>query len=71
MVTVYTTDKCVQCNATKRKMYTLGVEFQEVAITDDLREKFKAEGFMSAPIVEAGEERWAGFNPDRIEALAK
>ena len=33
-------------------------------------EQFKAEGLMQAPIVEANGERWSGFRPDKLGALA-
>lgn len=71
-VTVYTLPSCVQCNATKRRMDKLGIEYEVVdllAAPEEL-ERFKGMGHTTAPIVEAGDEVWSGFRLDKIAGLA-
>lgn len=71
-ITVYTKTPCSQCVMTKNLMTREGIDFEEAALTDDLVEKFKAEGFMQAPIVVLGNDgrKWAGFRPDLIQELS-
>lgn len=72
LVRVYTKPSCVQCDMTKREMRKLGVEFVEDSIMDPGNlAAAKAMGLMSAPVVVAGDDEWAGFQPDRIKALAR
>lgn len=69
-VKVYTQPNCSQCEATKRKLTEKGVEFEVRDITDEDREKFSQMGFRSAPIVDTGEDIWAGFRPDKLMTLS-
>ncbi len=70
-ITVYTKPSCVQCDATKRLLTKLGLEFSTIDITEDAAafDMLIAKGFQAAPVVNAGEEWWAGFNPDKINGL--
>ena len=70
-VTVYTKPSCVQCTATKKALDALSINYTLVDITVDTEayDKVKALGFMSAPVVIAGEKSWAGFRPDMIKEL--
>lgn len=76
-VTVYTTGpQCQACIATKRKLTDLGIEFTERAAVDMgpcLVETVKAAGWTNAPVVHVERDGeawlWAGFRPDRIDAL--
>ncbi len=70
-VTVYTKPSCVQCDATKRSLDKLGVQYDTVDITVDLEafDKIVAMGFKSAPVVITDDDAWAGFNPDKINGL--
>jgi len=72
-VTVFTTKACVQCESTKRQFNKLGVRYDELALEQhpELAENFRALGYTSAPIVQAGEQTWSGFRFDKIQALAK
>lgn len=72
MVVVYSKPSCVQCTATYREMDKQGIEYEVKDLTQDLNqlELFRAEGLFQAPVVVAGEQRWTGFDPDRIKALA-
>lgn len=70
-ITVYTKPACVQCDATKRLLTKLELEFETIDITEnpDAFEMLIAKGFQAAPVVNAGDEWWAGFNPDKINGL--
>ena len=72
MTTVYTKNNCVQCDATKRMMDKLGVEYDTVNISDNPEEldKLIEMGYRAAPVVVSEEDSWAGFQPDKITALA-
>jgi glutaredoxin-like protein NrdH len=71
MVTVYTKPSCVQCDATKRMMDKLKIEYTTVDITvdDKALEMLQEKGFRSAPVVITDNDSWAGFNPDKISDL--
>ena len=71
-LTVYTKPDCPGCKMTKRELDKAGATYQEVDLTTrpDLVEAFTAEGLRSAPVVELGEQRIAGFNPAKIRAIA-
>lgn len=72
-VTVYTKPSCVQCDATKRMMNSLGIEYSTVDITEDQEafEMLLAKGFKAAPVVITDSGSWAGFNPDKINSLVE
>lgn len=70
-VTVFTKPACTACNATYRALDKAGINYQSVDISQDAEglERLKALGFMQAPVVEAGDDSWSGFRPDKIEEL--
>ncbi|WP_346730642.1 glutaredoxin domain-containing protein [Leucobacter allii] len=72
---MYTKERCVQCDMTKRLMSQLGVEFvEEDAMDEGNLLAFKELGFLAAPVVAVGESRddmWSGFRPDRIKEIAQ
>lgn len=71
MITVYTKPSCVQCDATKRHLAKLNLEFDTVDITEDQAayDKIIAMGFKAAPVVITDDESWAGYQPDKINGL--
>jgi glutaredoxin-like protein NrdH len=71
MVTVYTKPACVQCEATKRMMDKLSIEYNTIDITldNDAFDMLISKGFKSAPVVITENDSWAGFNPDKISGL--
>jgi len=71
-ITVYTKPACVQCDATKRRLNALGLEYDTIDITQDQAafDKIVAMGFQSAPVVITDDDAWAGFNLDKINGLA-
>lgn len=74
-VTVYTTDGCPGCFATKRALDKAGVEYDEISLKEhpDLVAKFKRqlgkEGQnVTAPIVETKDgDIWSGYNPSKLK----
>ncbi|MDR2799348.1 MAG: glutaredoxin family protein [Bifidobacteriaceae bacterium] len=73
MVTLYSKPHCPQCEATKRLFDKFGVSYNVIDITkdQDAMEYIAAEGFMQAPVVIAGDEKWCGLRPDMIQKVAK
>lgn len=69
-IRVYAKPQCQQCDMTKRLLDREGVSY----VIEDLTEEgnlaaAKALGHTSAPVVVVGEESWAGFQPQKINAL--
>ncbi|MDO4241677.1 MAG: glutaredoxin-like protein NrdH [Microbacteriaceae bacterium] len=71
-ITVYTKPSCVQCTATYRALDNKGIEYNVLDLSQDeaALETVKELGYLQAPVVIADEDHWAGFRPDKIEALA-
>jgi glutaredoxin-like protein NrdH len=72
MTTVYSKPACVQCDMTKKMLDKNGIEYTVIDITQDAQayDKIVGMGFMSVPVVISGDQAWAGFQPDKITALA-
>ncbi len=70
-VTVYTKPACVQCDATKRTMDKLGISYETIDVTanQDAFDMLVEKGFKAMPVVNAGDEWWSGFNPEKINGL--
>jgi len=71
MITVYTTPACVQCHTTKRKLDSLGIEYDVVDVSTDLDslEYIRSLGYTQAPVVVTDNDSWSGFRPDKIATL--
>lgn len=71
-VTVYTKDRCVQCNATYRALDAKGIEFEalNLEVDDEALAMVRSMGYLQAPVVVAGDDHWSGFRPDKIDELA-
>lgn len=73
MVKMYTKPKCVQCNATYRKLEAEGIKYEVIDLSEnpDAIEEIKELGYLQAPVVVVDKDNhWSGFRPDKIEALA-
>jgi glutaredoxin-like protein NrdH len=70
-VTVYTKPNCGSCVDTKVLMIELGLEFAEVDISKDAvaLKRLKSLGYRGAPVVEAGDTSWGGFDESKIRNL--
>lgn len=71
MPIVYSKPNCQQCNLTKKQFEKQGIEYTVIDITEDhdARDYVLAMGHLTAPVVVVGNESWAGYRPDRIQAL--
>lgn len=77
-VTVYRKESCVQCDMTKKKLDSMGVEYTTVDMEKDPEALafVKALGHLQAPaVVVTGKQgvvldSWAGFIPSKIASLA-
>ena len=78
MIKVYSKPGCTQCVATVARLTARGFEkgkdFEYLDITKDETAEVEARtfGIRSMPIVVIGSsenDRWGGFNPDRIDAI--
>lgn len=76
-VTIYSKDRCNNCDQTENLMNKWGVPFEEVRadLDDAVREDLAGRGYMEMPVVRvehpSGEvEEWSGFRYDRIKKLA-
>lgn len=70
-ITVYGRHDCVQCRATARALEKLGLPFFYVDLDEDFAAEARlvAAGHRALPVVEAGDQTWAGFHPDLIGKL--
>lgn len=73
MTKVYSRPNCVQCDATKRHLLKLGLEFEEIDLTEDIGsyQELVGMGFQAIPVVITENDSWAGYQPDKIEGLVK
>lgn len=76
VVTIYTSPGCQPCRMTKHRLDKLGIHYTEVPIINgEYQEAFAELELTQAPVVCASvnghETYWAGYRPDRIDALAK
>lgn len=63
---VYTKEDCPQCDMTTKILGRKAIDFVTIPLTQELAEGFRDEGLMSAPVVDTGVKKWAGFRPDKI-----
>ncbi|HEP1347457.1 TPA: glutaredoxin-like protein NrdH [Streptococcus pyogenes] len=71
MITVYSKNNCMQCKMTKKFLEQHGANFQEINI-DEHPEKVdyvKSLGFTSAPVIEADNFVFSGFQPAKLKEL--
>jgi glutaredoxin-like protein NrdH len=71
-ITVYTKPGCPQCRATLRALDNAAITYRTVDVSTDTeaRDYLLSLGYLTAPVVDAGDEHWSGFRPDRIHTLA-
>lgn len=70
-VVVFTKNGCQPCKATKRKFEKEGIAYSEINLDEnpEAKDRIVKLGYSAAPIILAGDEHWAGFQPDRIMSL--
>ncbi|WP_419708029.1 glutaredoxin-like protein NrdH [Promicromonospora sp. NFX87] len=72
-VTVYTKSPCVQCDATKKLLDRIGVDYTPVDLdaNPEALAQLKNLGYLGAPVVVTDHDSWAGFQPDKVRQLAE
>lgn len=79
IITVYSKDNCVQCDATKRWLKTAGVKYEELDATEPGNlAAINALGIRQAPVISVAlpgvplDEAvvWSGFQPDLLAEYA-
>ena len=68
-ITIYTSQACPACEATKAAMKRRGKTYTEVEVTDELRDWLKGRGHSSLPVVITDTDEWHGVDPRRIRSL--
>lgn len=73
MITLYSKEHCVQCDATKRELNRLNIDYKEVDLLKDEAavEYVKELGYSAAPVVVTDTDHWSGFRPDKLAGLPK
>lgn len=71
MVQIYTKNRCPNCEASKRLMKKLGIDYKEIPIetTPGALEKILDMGFQAAPVIITDNDKWAGMNERKIKNL--
>ena len=71
-IKVYSKERCMPCKATVRKLGELAVPHEVIMLEEhpELVKQFVDEGLLSSPVVDTGEERFCGFKPEKLEAIA-
>lgn len=72
-ITVYSKPNCVQCTATYRQLDKLQVAYEVVDVSQDADalQMILNLGHKQVPVVVTGDDNWAGFRPDKLNALAQ
>ncbi|HFH7234310.1 TPA: glutaredoxin-like protein NrdH [Streptococcus agalactiae] len=70
-ITVFSKNNCMQCKMTKKFLDQHGADFEEINI-DEKPEKIeyvKNLGFSAAPVIEADNVVFSGFQPSKLKEL--
>ena len=71
-ITIYTTDSCSWCQATKEYLHAREMDFEEVDVSADRRramEMVEKSGQQGVPVLDIDGEIIIGFDRARIDAL--
>ena len=70
-VKVYTKPNCVQCEATKKHLDKLNIEYSTVDISRNpvALDNLINLGYKSAPVVVTDTESWSGYQPDKLDSI--
>ncbi|HFH8283620.1 TPA: redoxin NrdH [Streptococcus agalactiae] len=70
-ITIFSKNNCMQCKMTKKFLDQHGADFEEINI-DEKPEKIEYVrnlGFSAAPVIEAGNVVFSGFQPSKLKEL--
>lgn len=68
-ITVYTAPNCQACKLTKMHLDRRHLSYSEVPMNDEIRAVAIEQGQLGAPVVQADDQLWGSYRPDRIDAL--
>ncbi|MGW4325425.1 glutaredoxin family protein [Nocardia sp. NPDC004573] len=73
LITVYGKPGCQQCRMTTRHLDKLMVEYtyRDVTTDQDAHDIVTMLGYLTLPVVVAGDVHWAGFRHGRLDRLAE
>ncbi|MGY1945313.1 glutaredoxin family protein [Nocardia asiatica] len=73
LITVYGKPGCQQCRMTTRHLDRLQVEYtyRDVTTDQDAHDIVTMLGYLTLPVVVAGDVHWAGFRHERLDRLAE
>ncbi|MEU1550253.1 glutaredoxin family protein [Nocardia sp. NPDC005745] len=72
-ITIYGQPGCQQCRMTTRHLDRLRVEYtyRDVTKDQDARDIVTMLGYLTLPVVVAGDVHWSGFRDERLDRLAE
>ncbi|MGT2925775.1 glutaredoxin-like protein NrdH [Streptococcus cuniculipharyngis] len=70
-VTVFSKNNCVQCKMTKKFLDDKNLSYREINLDEEPQyiDYVKNLGFTAAPVIEAGDLVFSGFQPDKLKEL--
>lgn len=71
MVTVLSQPGCHACEQTKAYLSSHNIPFEDKNIREDEQalHQLEALGYAATPVVVAGDQHWAGFDPEKLATL--
>ena len=70
-ITLFSKNNCMQCKMTKKFLEQNGADFEEINV-DEHPEKIEYLvnlGFKAVPVIEAGDVRFSGFQPSKLNEI--
>ena len=65
-ITLFSKNNCMQCKMTKKFLEKEGADFEEINIDE---QPVKSLGFTAAPVIEAGDIVFSGFQPAKLKEI--
>ena len=67
-ITLFSKNNCMQCKMTKKFLEKEGADFEEINI-DEQPEKIDYVKSLAAPVIEAGDIVFSGFQPTKLKEI--
>ncbi|MCR8968024.1 glutaredoxin-like protein NrdH [Streptococcus zalophi] len=70
-ITIFSKNHCIQCKMTKKFLTENQADFEEINLDEnpDKIDYVKNLGFSAAPVIEAGDVAFSGFQPSRLKEI--
>lgn len=70
-ITIFSKNNCMQCKMTKKFLEKEGASFKEINIDEEPEhiEYVKSLGFAAAPVIQAGDVVFCGFQPAKLKEI--